>query len=206
MKGTFATRGAWASPMLALLCLVFCLFLAGCSSKKDPYAMPKPLPADSPEKVVWNAEPGAITVIIDAQSDANLIDGMGHATSLCLMQVPDAEKILALGADEQGLRALLACKPAPPDIITATQLFVQPGSYRVFPLDRAARARHIAVAAGFNTLTSSGCLAVVPIPVHEDSERSYLFFSHPVYAAADMNLAIDVGQASISVRGAERDN
>ena len=44
------------------------------------------------------------------------------------------------------------------------------------------------------------------IPVHEDSERSYLFFSHPVFTAADMNLAIDIGQASINVRGVERDN
>lgn len=168
--------------------------------------MPKPMPAESPEKVVWNEEPGAIAVILDAQSDANLIDGEGHATSLCVMQVPDGEKIRALGADEQGLRSLLLCKPAPPDIITATQLFVQPGEYRVFPLDRAANAKHIAVAAGFNTLSTSGCLAVVPIPVHEDSERSYLFFSHPVFTAADMNLAIDIGQASINVRGVERDN
>lgn len=168
--------------------------------------MPKPLPADSPDKVVWQQEPGAIRVILDAADDSNLIDGMGHVTSICIMQMPDADKVKAMGSDEAGIRALLACKPAPPDIISAHHLFVQPGEYRVFPMDRDAGAKHIAVAAGFNMLSPETCLATVPIPIHEGSERSFLLFSHPVYSAANMTLAITIGQANITVQGVERED
>ena len=202
LQRLFARLSVWQCLVCALLCL-----LCACSStQEDPYAMPKALPATSPEKIVWQQAPGAITVILDAESDSNLIDGTGHATSICIMQVPDAEKLKAMGSDEAGLRSLLACKPAPPDIISALQLFVQPGEYRVFPMDRMEGVKHIAVAAGFNTLTPEGCLQVVPVPVHQDTERSWVFFSHPVFSPADMKLSVTIGQATIAVQGVEREN
>lgn len=191
----------------ALACALLVLLLAGCSSKKeDPYAMPPPLPADSPDKVVWNEAKGAISLILEAADDSNLIDGTGHATSICIMQVPDADKLKAMGQDADGIRALLACRPAPPDIIAARQFYVQPGTHMTLVMDRVEGARHIAVVAGFNSLSPEACLATVPIPVHQGSERSFLVFSHPVYSAAAMKLAVTLNQATMAVQGVERED
>lgn len=202
-----AAAAAQDSRCLAALLLIVLLVLCGCSGgQKDPYAMPEPEPATSPQAVTWNFSPGAITVILDAESDSNLVDGEPHATSLCLMQAPAMEALQALAATEEGLRELLQCKARPPEILSASQYYVQPGAYRVFPLDRQAGAQYVAVVAGFDTLTPEGCFAVVPVPIHEQKEHSYLFFSYMLYSAAPMKLSVDIGQATISARGVERDD
>ncbi len=189
----------------SLLLLGLVLALSSCSKKEDPYAMPQPQPAASPEKVAWMAEPGAITVILDAEDDCNLIDGEGHATSLCIMQLPKEDGVRPLASTPDGLLELLQCKPRPPDILSATQLYVQPSTYRVFPMDRVEGARYVAVVAGFNDLVPETSFASVAIPIHEDTERSFLLFSHPIYSAAHMKLSINVGQATLSVHGVERE-
>ena len=201
-----ASPAAGCSRIWAVLLLAGLLCLCACSDKKDPYAMPEPEPATSPQTVTWNFSPGAITVILDAESDSNLVDGEPHATSLCLMQAPAMEPLQALAASEEGLRELLQCKARPPEILSASQHYVQPGAYRVFPLDRQAGAQYVAVVAGFDTLTPEGCFAVVPVPIHEQKEHSYLFFSYMLYSAAPMKLSVDIGQATISARGVERDD
>lgn len=168
--------------------------------------MPDPQPATSPELVVYNHVPAGIQVLFDAESDANLADGQPHATSICIMQVPSVDRIRAEVATPAGLRKYLQCRPEPPEVIAASQYYVQPGESRVFPLDRYEGARHIAVVAGFDTLTPEGGFATVPVPIHEEKERSFIFFSHMTYSAAPMKLLINIGQASISVQGVERES
>ncbi len=202
-----SVRSTAASHLLfraGLLVLLLCL--CACSGKKDPYAMPEPEPATSPQTVTWSFSPGAITVILDAESDSNLVNGEPHVTSLCLIQAPAREPLEALASTEEGLRELLLCKARPPELLSASQYYVQPGAYRVFPIDRQAGAQYVAVVAGFDTLTPEGSFAVVPIPIHEQKEHSYIFFSYMLYSAAPMKLSVDIGQATISARGVERDD
>ena len=195
--------GLPALPALALLALLAAS--GGCSSPPPEGAVPPPQPAESPEKVAWSFEAGAIRLAIDADSKLNAVDGVPHAISLCIIQAPSQDKLAAQGATKDGLRQLLQCKASPPDSISAVQFYIQPGERKVVPLDRSEGARYIAIAAGYDALNPAQCFRTVQMPVHTDSHHKFLLFGKVMdYTAAKMNLNVNLGQDSLDCASGEQ--
>jgi type VI secretion system VasD/TssJ family lipoprotein len=200
-------RAGSAGAPLAALALLACLALVhGCGGSPKPEgAVPPPAPAESTDKVAWAFEAGAIRLAIDADSRLNAVGGVPHAISLCIIQAPSQDKLMAQGATKEGLRTLLECKAVPPDTISAVQFYVQPGERRVVPLDRSEGARYIAVAAGYDALNPKQCFRTVQMPVHTDSHHKFLLFGKVMdYTAAKMNLNVYLGQDSLDCASGEQ--
>ncbi|MCR5170325.1 MAG: type VI secretion system lipoprotein TssJ [Desulfovibrio sp.] len=201
MRAAFRLAGRSAGPVLVLLALL----AHGCSSPPPPGAVPPPQPAESPEKVAWSFEAGAIRLAIDADPKLNAVDGVPHALALCIVQAASMDKLAAQGATKEGLRQLLQCKASPPDSISAVQFYIQPGERKVVPLDRSEGARYIAIAAGYDALNPGQCFRTVQMPVHTDSHHTFLLFGKVMdYTAAKMNLNVNLGQDALDCTSAEQ--
>jgi len=190
--------------MLGLMLLM--LGLSACGGKQDPPGtMPPPAPAARPQDVTWNFQKDAITLTVIASEDLNKILNESHAVSICLYQTENPDALKAKAETIQGLRELLECKSSPPERLQAQHIYVQPGSVVGKTLDRAEKAKYLAVVAGFDVLNPATCFSIIPFPLHTESTgQMTFFFSQKVYNAAEVEARIDLSSESVHLQGIER--
>lgn len=192
--------------MLRLFFVSVCLMglLVGCGSPAPkPIEVLPPSPSETPEGVVWAFSPNAIRVFIDATLDANAVGNDSHAVSLYLYQAADKEALVQKAKTRKGLQELLEGRSAPPETVSMTHLYIQPGHQSIFLLDRAEGAKFFAVVAGFDSLEPAACFAVTPIPVRQFRDRSFLLLSTTLYNAAPLDAKIFINNQKMQFEGAE---
>lgn len=195
-------KSAIIIPLIAL-CLT--LFLSACGSKQEPPGtMPPPSPVDKPQDIAWIFQKNAISIVILASEDLNMVQNEAHAVSICLYQAESPDLLKTKAETEQGLRELLLCKSNPPERIQAQRIYVQPGRMIQRQLDRAEKAKYFAVVAGFDVLRTETCFSIIPIPVQKGTRREWLILTTETFNAAEMEARIDLSSESVYLQGIER--
>ena len=193
-------------------CWLACLLLlcvAACSASGDPVqappAPPPPVAVEDPSKVVWNAEPGGLQVVITSSGDLNLRDNIPLGLTLCLLQMEDKNNFDSLSQTAEGLETLQECSPAKAGAVTAREIAMQPGQSRVLVLDRAEKAKFLGVVAGYAHLEPAQSVAVFPFLMYQEESGWIPMMTTTMYRAAPMDIFVQLGASSLRVNGATRE-
>ncbi|GHU06063.1 hypothetical protein FACS1894158_11240 [Betaproteobacteria bacterium] len=185
----------------------FCCLLAACSGDKAtrPPTVPPPAPVEDPSQVVWDAQPGGLNLHLLTKHDLNEMDGTPLGLSLCVYQLADVKRFNALAGTAVGLDTLQECTVEAADAVAAKRFWLQPGEYQEIVMDRAERAKNLAVVAGYAHLKPELSAAVAPFLLHSEKEGYIPFFRTTVYSAASrMEYIINLSVSAVSVKGIER--
>jgi hypothetical protein len=109
-----------------------------------------------------------------AETVLNVVDGVSSGLTICLFQLAEPNKILALSQTKSGLLGLLGCAPETAGALSAERYFIQPGQTLDLILDRLEKARYLAVVAGYQDLRPNLATAILPMPIQTGSK--YLIF------------------------------
>jgi type VI secretion system VasD/TssJ family lipoprotein len=206
-SGILPHKGGGRAAARGFLSALLCLLIAACSGDKAtrPPTVPPPLPVEDPSQVVWDAKPGGLTLHLISSIGLNEMGGTPLGLSLCVYQVADVKRFKALSTTADGLDALQECTVDAADAVTAKRFWMQPGEYREVVMDRAERAKNLAVVAGYAHLKPELSAAVIPFLLHSEKEGYIPFFRTTVYSAASMEIIINLTDSAVSIKGIERD-
>lgn len=154
-------RPARAALLGALLAIVFGAWGCGggsASSSADAQQPPKSQPQ-------WTYAPNSLELRFHADKMLNAYDEQGHTLILCVYQLSDPNGYNKLAKTQAGLRKLLECKDFDKTAVYYQRLVVQPGEDQVAPLNRAEKAKWVAVAAGYYDLAPQRSTRLFEIPV-----------------------------------------
>ncbi|MDR1890494.1 MAG: type VI secretion lipoprotein TssJ [Zoogloeaceae bacterium] len=187
--------------------VLFCCLLAACGGDKAtrPPTVPPPAPVADPSQVGWAATPGGLTLHLITSINLNEVEATPLGLSLCVYQVADLNRFNALANTATGLDILQGCTVDTVDAAAAKRFWLQPGAYQEVVMDRAERAKNLAVVAGYAHLKPDLSAAVFPFLLHSEKEGYIPFFRTTVYSAANMDIIINLTDVAVSIKGAERE-
>lgn len=113
----------------------------------------------------WTYAPGSLELRFHADKMLNMYDEQGHTLILCVYQLSSPNAFNKLVKTQTGLRKLLECKDFDKTAVYYERLVVQPGEDKVMPLNRAEKAKYMAVAAGYYELEPSRSTRLFEIPI-----------------------------------------
>jgi len=173
-----------------LVVMVVALTLASCAAQKKSAPEPDVLaPPPAPYA------PNAIRLVLKADPQLNLYDGVHHALNLCVYQLKDPNAFNQLSNEKEGLQVILSCGTFDPSVTNFTQIVVQRGQVLSQTLDRAEGTRYVGLAASYYTLDKERVIRFYPIPV-EVKKEGWIFTDKYPYLAP-LNLQVELGSQQI---------
>lgn len=141
------------------------------------------------EKPEWRFEKKAIRLHLKAANDLNLYNNKAHTLYLCIYQLEALGAFEQLSADPQGIRKLLECRMFDDQVAAVDNKVLHAGEDITLTLDRADRARFLALVAGYSSgLTRERVLRHHKYQVYKFRKR----FFKPDYQCAPCELAVEV--------------
>lgn len=195
----YGLRGRAGLVLLgSLICLVFLSCGGGAQKGQDSSGVPatKPAPAHSKDQVHWTFEPDAIELRVYARNNLNTYNGYPHATMLCLYQLKKPGAFQKRASSKSGIRELLQCQSFDPSVAQSHRMFIQPGQNRTKMLDRAEKARHVGVAAGYSALVPGHVTRLYHIPI-QNKESGMFWWSQNNYTPGKLTMQLLFGAHSI---------
>jgi type VI secretion system VasD/TssJ family lipoprotein len=170
--------------------LVACLFLgslSGCStansllggnSRKEAVA-----------EIAWEFAKNAVQMEIEADGRLNEYDGQAHTLLLGVYQMEDSALFYKLAADSSLLAKSFEPGKGSDAFIQFDRYVISPGQRTIVTLDRAQKARFVAIAAGYYGLDASATrLFQVPLSVVSDGLLTKTYKAAPAPLALRLNL------------------
>lgn len=182
--------------------LLVCVLLLSCGGKAPDPMQPQPAAVENPADVVWSMEPDGLRCRLEASPNLNREKDTALGLTLCLYQLKEYAVFSNKSSSTEGLDELLQCRPEAAQAQGARLFQLQPGAQLDVTMDRAEHARYLGVVAGYTHLVPDQCTAILPFPVHTQTEG--IIFSTTLYSAAPAQVLIRLGESSLSVTGAER--
>jgi type VI secretion system VasD/TssJ family lipoprotein len=102
------------------------------------------------KKPEWAYEKSAVRIHIKADNKLNLFNNKAHTLYVCLYQLRDVISFDKLATDASGIRQMLECRLFDEGVVWAGSKVIHPGEDIVLTLDRAERAEHIGLVAGYS--------------------------------------------------------
>jgi type VI secretion system VasD/TssJ family lipoprotein len=121
--------------MIHAAALFLCLLTAACTQK-----------ISKPE---WKFEKEAIRIHIKADHDLNLFNRKTHTLYMCFYQLSSLNAFDQLAQDDSGIRRLLEAKMFDSSVAAVSTKTISSGEHITLSLDRAERAKYLAVVAGY---------------------------------------------------------
>jgi type VI secretion system VasD/TssJ family lipoprotein len=115
--------------------LVVCLFAVACTQKVS--------------KPDWKFQKESIRIHIKADHNLNLYNKKTHTLYMCFYQLSELNAFDQLAQDDSGIRRLLEAKMFDPSVAAVSNKTILSGEHITLSLDRAERARFLAVVAGY---------------------------------------------------------
>lgn len=165
---------------LLVVCAVMMMF--SCAAKELP-----------PAQGVYEKDAVTLHFISDAQ--LNLFDGKSHTLSVCVYQLKDPNGFNQYSGDRSGLYKLLDCKLFDQGTASAKRLTIYPGEDTTLVLDRAEKAKYVAVAAGYYNMEKEGVTRLFKIPVVE--EKSGIFVRKKKLKMGHLEIKLILGPRAI---------
>jgi type VI secretion system VasD/TssJ family lipoprotein len=139
--------------MKAVVLVAVLLVLVTCGSKK----------IIEPES--WPYKENAIHLILRADPQLHLHNGVPHTLHLCFYQLRDPNAFNQLTEDKEGLYVLLNCGTFDASVTGFKALIVQPGQVLSQSMDRAEGTRYVGIAAGYYNVERERIIRSTRIPV-----------------------------------------
>jgi type VI secretion system VasD/TssJ family lipoprotein len=139
--------------------------------------------------------PNAIGLVLRADPQLNLYDGIHHALNLCVYQLKDPNAFTQLSNEKDGLQLILSCGTFDPSVTNFTAIVLQHGQVLSQTLDRAEGTRWVGLAASYYTLDKERIIRLLPIPV--EVKRKGWAFWNKYQVLAPLNLEIELGPHKI---------
>jgi type VI secretion system VasD/TssJ family lipoprotein len=98
----------------------------------------------------WTFEKSAVRIHVRADNNLNIFNNRAHTLFVCFYQLRDVNAFDRLSADVAGIRQLLECRLLDDSMAMAYSKVIHPGENISLNLDRAERARHIGIVAGYS--------------------------------------------------------
>lgn len=99
----------------------------------------------------WVFEKAAVQIHVKADDKLNLYNNKAHTLYVCLYQLRELTDFDQLTQDETGIRQLLECRMFDDSVVAANSKVIHAGENITLTMDRAERARHLALVAGYSS-------------------------------------------------------
>ncbi len=187
----FAVPRSICILFLALLALTAC---GGSKDKSDPSKIPatKPAPAEDPAKVHWTYEPGALELKVYSKKDLNSYNDHAHATMLCIYQLRKPSGFKQLSDSSSGIKKLLQCESFDSSVADFEKHYIQPGQNDTLTLDRAEKAKHVGLVAGYYSQDPQSMSRLYNIPLHKE-KKGHLWWSKKQYTPGKLTMKVLFG-------------
>lgn len=168
--------------MKPLIVLFAVMMLFSCTAKELP-----------PAQGIYEKNAVILHFISDPQ--LNLFDGRSHTLSVCVYQLKDPNGFNQYSGDISGLYKLLDCKLFDQGVASAKRLTIYPGEDTTLVLDRAEKAKYIAVTTGYYTMRKESVSKLFKIPVIE--EKSGVFIKKKKLKMGHLEVRLFLGPQTI---------
>jgi type VI secretion system VasD/TssJ family lipoprotein len=102
------------------------------------------------KKPEWTVEKSAVRIHIKADNKLNLFNNKAHTLYVCFYQLWEVGAFDKMSADTSGIRQMLECRLIDESMVSAHSKVIHPGEDIVLTLDRAERAQHLGIVAGYS--------------------------------------------------------
>ena len=160
-----------------------------------------PDPVENPADIVWNFQKDGLYYRIEAAPDLNLEGDTPLGLTICVYQLKDFSEFMSVASSSVGIDTLLDGGLEIAEVRSSRVYRIQPGATIEVTADRMESVRYLAVVAGYAHLRPDLCVAVIPFPIHEDTEG--LVFKNKLYSAGSMQALIRLGAESVTISGVE---
>jgi type VI secretion system VasD/TssJ family lipoprotein len=120
---------------IGAIALIVCLFTVACAQKIS--------------KPDWKFKKEAIRIDIKADHNLNLYNKKTHTLYMCFYQLSELNAFDQLAQDDSGIHRLLEAKMFDSSVAAVSSKTIHSGEHITLSLDRAERARYLAVVAGY---------------------------------------------------------
>jgi type VI secretion system VasD/TssJ family lipoprotein len=172
------------------LVVVLVVFIA-CGSKKNT----QPAGSSEIEPEDWYYQENAIQLVLRADPQLHLHNGVPHTLHLCFYQLRDPNAFNQMTEDEDGLYLLLNCGTFDASVTSFKALQVQPGQVFSQRMDRAEGSRYVGIAAGYYNIERERIIRSLKIPVK--IKRKGPLFIKKYAVPAVLKLEITLGPQQI---------
>jgi type VI secretion system VasD/TssJ family lipoprotein len=152
------------------------------------------------EPEVWPYEENAIQLILRADPQLHLHNGVPHTLHLCVYQLRDPNAFNQLTEDKEGLYVLLDCRTFDASVTGFKPLIVQPGQMLSPTMNRAEGTRYLGIAAGYYNVERERIIYTTRMPV-EIKRKPPLYIKK--YAVPDV-LKLDITLGPQQIEKVER--
>jgi predicted restriction endonuclease len=147
-------------------------------------------------KPQWVFEKEAIKLHIKADHRLNMFNGRAHTLYMCAYQLKDLNGLDQLSQDSAGIRQLLECRLFDESVAAAASKVIHAGENITLILDRAERARHLVLVAGY----SDGLVNERVIRRHKfraSKHRDYFYSREYQCSPCDLEIDLSLGPYQI---------
>lgn len=144
----------------------------------------------------WGFEKEAVKVHVRADHRLNMYNGRAHTLYTCIYQLKSLNGLDQLAQDEAGIRQLLECRLFDDSVAAASSKVIHAGEHLTLILDRAEKARHLAIVAGY----SAGLINDRVVRRHAYQtykEREHFFKKEYRCVPCELNIELTLGPHQI---------
>jgi len=135
--------------LLRLVIFGACVTLGGCATVSGMNSLlGGNSEKEAKEAVVWSHADDAVVVEVTAEKMLNVFDGISHTLALNVVQAGETNAIQALVKDPARLQLAMQTGDAP-GTASFERFVIEPGTFRTIRIDRAEKARYVAVIAAY---------------------------------------------------------
>ncbi|MBR9981935.1 MAG: type VI secretion lipoprotein TssJ [Desulfatitalea sp.] len=98
----------------------------------------------------WGFEKEAVRIHVRADHRLNMYNGRAHTLYICIYQLKTPNGLDQLAQDQDGIRQLLECRLFDDSVAVASSKVIHAGEHLTMIMDRAEKARHLAIVAGYS--------------------------------------------------------
>ena len=174
------------SWMNAIVLIMVLLVFVGCGSK----AKTQPMGPAEIEPEAWYYQENAIQVVLRADPQLHLHNGVPHTLHLCFYQLRDPNAFNQMTEDQDGLYVLLNCGTFDASVTSFKALQVQPGQVFSHSMDRAEGSRYVGIAAGYYNIERERIIRTLKIPVKIKRKAPLFFKKYAIPAALKLDITL----------------
>ncbi len=158
--------------------------------------------ASKPDQVRFVAQPGALTLDVEASPCLNQVDGTPHALRLVVYHLSDTFKLEQLKRSQEGIRHLLEGDSFDQSVRSVRVFDMQPGQSCRLRLDRADNGKYVALVAGFHSPDPARSVISAEYPIDmfvQQTDDLLLKRKVIVYSPRPLHLRLTLDERSLSL-------
>ncbi len=158
--------------------------------------------ASKPDQVRFVAQPGALTLDVEASPCLNQVDDTPHALRLVVYHLSDTFKLEQLKRSREGIRQLLEGNSFDQAVRSVRVFDMQPGQSCRLRLDRADNGKYVALVAGFHSPDPARCIVSAEYPIDmfvQQTDDLLLKRKVIVYSPRPLHLRLVLDERSASL-------